>query len=81
MRSMTIEEKLAYLKGLYTGKKSGESEYEIYSGKTSVTPDAHEGTVLLTKDKVVMENITVSKIPSFEVSNALGNTFYIASEV
>lgn len=52
-----------------------------YDGDYSVTPKAHEEQVLATKGKVMQDNLTVLEIPFFEVSNALGKTIYIGSEV
>ena len=43
-----------------------------YEGPVTVTPDAHEETVLETKDRIVKEDITVETIPYSEVSNLEG---------
>lgn len=50
---------------------------DIYEGITSVTPKPYEKTILQTKDKKVLENITVEKIPYFETSNNTGTTIFI----
>ena len=55
---------------------------EMYTGATTVTPNAFEDTVLETKNKLVSENIKVTKIPYFEVGSTIegGNVVYIAGE-
>lgn len=50
---------------------------DIYEGITRVTPKPYEETILHTKDKKVLENITVEKIPYFETSNHTGTTIFI----
>ena len=54
---------------------------EQYTGAYTVTPDAENAVVLPTTGKVLAQDVTVKKIPVFEVSNADGTTIYIASEV
>ena len=54
---------------------------DIYEGTLTVIPKAHEQQILETKDKRMMNNITVQKIPYFETSNDTGKTIYIGSEV
>ena len=46
-------------------------QYPVYTGATIVIPRAEE-QVLATKDKTVVQNITVTEIPYTEVSNPLG---------
>lgn len=54
---------------------------EEYKGEYIATPTTKE-QLFETKGKVMLDNITVKKIPFFNVSNANGgNTVYIASEV
>lgn len=54
---------------------------EEYKGEYIATPMTKE-QLFETKGKVMLDNITVKKIPFFNVSNANGgNTVYIASEV
>lgn len=55
---------------------------EPYTGATTVMPNAFEDTVLETKNKIVSENIKVTKIPYFEVGSTIegGNVVYIAGE-
>ena len=55
---------------------------EMYTGATTVMPNAFEDTVLETKNKHVSENIKVKKIPYFEVGSTVdgGNVVYIAGE-
>ena len=54
----------------------------IYDGETVITPSATSEIVLETAQKLVREDITVKKIPYYEVSAPTGGTtIYIASEV
>lgn len=50
-----------------------------YDGITDVIPHAYDDQVLLTKDYIVRDDITVFKIPTSETSNEVGTTFVIAS--
>ena len=43
-----------------------------YTGDYTVTPKIYEATVLPTKAKNMREDVTVLKIPQFEVSNESG---------
>lgn len=69
---------------LSTGALSGSvglaSSYPTYTGDTLVIPKADAATELQTGGKVVMDNITVTKVPYWETSNQSGITAYIASE-
>lgn len=51
--------------------------YEFYDGVTDVIPSAYDDQVLPTQHKVVNDNITVFKIPTYETSNVSGVTFII----
>ena len=42
---------------------------------------AFEPVVLPTKNKLLADDVTVTKVPYYEVSNETGTTVYIASEV
>jgi hypothetical protein len=54
---------------------------DIYGGEYQVTPKVTEQT-LPTAQKFLVEDVTIKKIPYFEVSNeAGGNTVYIGKEV
>lgn len=53
-------------------------EYDIYTGATDVIPLADAAQTLQTAQKVVMQNITVQKVPYYETSNDHGTTVYIA---
>ena len=50
---------------------------DTYEGITNVTPKPYEAQILQTKDKRVLEDITVEKIPYFETSNDTGTTVFI----
>lgn len=52
-----------------------------YEGEYKVTPTV-DGKVLKTKDKLMVDDLTVKPIPYFDTSNtAGGRTIYIADEV
>lgn len=54
---------------------------EKYKGEYEVTPKANEATVLETKGKLMIDNVTVKKVPIYETTNSQnGTTVYIASE-
>lgn len=53
----------------------------VYDGAYSVTPKVYEETTLETKQKLMQNNVTVSKIPQYQVSNdAEGVTLIIGEE-
>ena len=52
-----------------------------YTGEYTVTPKAHEETVLPTKRKLMLNDVTVLEVPYYETSNEHGTTVYIAREV
>lgn len=54
--------------------------YDAYTGVTTVTPSVRK-QVLNTKHKVMPNDVTVKEIPTYEVSNQFGTTFYIAKEL
>ena len=49
-----------------------------YEGDYVITPLADNDQVLETKDKLCTDDITVTKIPTFQTHNESGITFYIA---
>ena len=54
---------------------------EVYEGPYSVSPSMEPKT-LLTKDKLLADDIVVHPVPIFRVDNASGGTtVYIANEV
>ena len=54
---------------------------DFYIGNYEVTPKAEE-QVLNTKDKIMVDDVTVKKVPYYETENDEGGlTVYIASEV
>ena len=54
---------------------------EPYVGEYEVTPKVAQSTVLETANKVLAKDITVKKIPQFEVSNeADGKTLIVGEE-
>lgn len=48
-----------------------------YEGDYTVIPLAHNPVILETEGKVCTDNITVTKIPTYETHNDYGLTFYI----
>ena len=56
------------------------SNFTRYNGEYEVTPTFAE-QILETKDKIMSENVTVHKIPRYDVANEAGGvTVYIATE-
>ena len=51
-----------------------------YKGETTVTPKNYEETRLETKDKLMPDNVTVRKIPRYEVSNDSGGVTLIMGD-
>lgn len=49
-----------------------------YEGEYTITPLANAPVVLETKDKMCTDDITVTKIPTYQTHNDSGITFYIA---
>ena len=60
--------------------QAGISDVPKYAGETTVTPKVEKETVLPTRDKIVKDDITVLKIPQFEVSNTSGGYTLIIGE-
>ena len=53
----------------------------VYDGAYSVTPKVYEETTLETKQKLMQNNVTVARIPQYQVSNdADGVTLIIGEE-
>lgn len=53
-----------------------------YNGDYIITPKANSQIVLDTSDKILLDDITIKKIPYYETSNSAGgDTVYIGSEV
>lgn len=71
-------------KGRLTGNVTistviGATEHPVYSGELSVVPSASEEQILPTANKLLIEDITIKKIPYAEVTNsANGTTITIA---
>ncbi len=57
-------------------------DLQYYEGEYKITPSAHDETVMRTAKKLMKTDVTVQKIPYYDVDNmAGGSTVYIASEV
>lgn len=56
-------------------------EGKKYEGEYDITPSAYNDKVLATRNLVMTKDVTVRKIPQFEVSNASnGKTLIIGEE-
>ena len=60
--------------------QAGISDVPKYAGETTVTPKVADEIILPTRDKIVKDDITVLKIPQFEVSNESGGYTLIIGE-
>ena len=58
----------------------GTSQIPPYEGEYEVTPKTYDEQVLPTKNKRMINNLTVKKIPQYEVSNDSGYTLIIGEE-
>ena len=56
------------------------SDLPLYAGEYTITPITYNDDILITKNKKLEDNITVKKIPQFEVSNDNGYTLIIGEE-
>lgn len=56
------------------------SSAPVYDGVYTVTPKNYEETELKTKDKMMQNNVTVKKIPKYEVSNDFGGSTLIIGD-
>lgn len=67
--------------GIISGTISVPMNYEAYDGEYKVTPAIHEQT-MATSQKVMKDDVTIKKIPYYDVSNqAGGSTIYIGGDV
>lgn len=57
--------------------QGGGGEYPIYTGRTRVTPQIRQETILQTANKALLQNILVEEIPYYETSNIKGTTFIV----
>ena len=58
----------------------GTSDRPPYTGEYEVTPKTYDEQVFPTKNKRMIDNLTVKKIPQYEVSNNSGYTLIIGDE-
>lgn len=58
----------------------GTSQIPPYEGEYEVTPKTYDEQVLPTRNKKMINNLTVKKIPQYEVSNDSGYTLIIGDE-
>lgn len=58
----------------------GTSQIPPYDGEYEVTPKTYDEQVLPTRNKKMINNLTVKKIPQYEVSNDSGYTLIIGDE-
>ena len=52
----------------------------VYDGAYSVTPKVYEETTLETKQKLMQNNVTISRIPQYQVSNDAEGVTLISGE-
>lgn len=56
-------------------------DVDVYDGAYVVVPKAHDEQVLETAHKLLLDDVTVTKVPYFETSNLFdGKTAYIAED-
>ena len=55
------------------------TDYDPYAGPYEVVPKAWQDQVLPTKDKNMLDDVTVFEVPYSEVANPEGTTVVIAS--
>lgn len=53
---------------------------DTYDGDYTVSPKAFDPTVLPTKNKTMVDDLTVTQVPYYETHSDTGTTIYIASE-
>ena len=59
----------------------GQSQTPPYTGEYEITPKTYDEQILPTKNKKMVDNLKVKKIPQYEVSNsAEGYTLIIGEE-
>lgn len=58
----------------------GSSTTPPYEGEYEVTPKTYDEQTLQTVNKKMLKNVTIKKIPQFEVSNEYGCTLIIGEE-
>ena len=58
----------------------GTSTTPPYDGEYEVTPKTYDEQTLQTVNKKMLKNVTIKKIPQFEVSNEYGCTLIIGEE-
>lgn len=58
----------------------GTSQIPPYEGEYEVTPKTYDEQILPTRNKRMINNLTVKKIPQYEVSNDSGYTLIIGDE-
>lgn len=52
-----------------------------YTGTYEIIPKVEEEVVLNTRDKILKDNVTVHKVPFYEVHNDKGMTFIVGEEI
>lgn len=55
-------------------------QHTDYDGDYEITPKT-ESQILLTKNKILRNNMQINEIPYYETGNEYGKTIYIGSEV
>lgn len=52
-----------------------------YQGDYIITPKAFEEQIMPTNGLLMLDDVTVKRVPYYETTNPMGQTVYIASEV
>ena len=55
-------------------------DFSYYDGTYSVRPKMYEGITLATKSKAMRDDVSISKIPRYEVSNDFGGITLIMGD-
>ena len=55
-------------------------DFSYYDGTYSVRPKMYEGITLATKSKAMRDDVSISKIPRYEVSNGFGGITLIMGD-
>lgn len=58
---------------------TSDSDYSFFDGEYLITPST-QAQVLETQNKIMEDNITIQKIPYYDVSNQYGRTIIIGDE-
>ena len=72
--------KISQTAGLSGTVATAAQDVPTYTGEYSATPKVEEETVLQTKGRKMIKDVTVRKIPTYEVSNPQGGETLIIGD-